>query len=446
MGLIRKAYGNLIVAKTLIGQRSVPYMSAERLCSLRDARVRDAVTYAAETVPFYREFFRSEKIDPREIRTGEDLARLPLITQEDVRANPLRFVSTSRRAKDSILFHTSGSTGIPLDIYHDRKSLLENIAYGEREQAVISKLLGRSNKPREAFIRYPNNTLQRVKTLYREMTFFPLRPENSHVSIYDSIEENIKALNEFKPNIIRSYGSYIDLLFREARSRGLSLYLPDLFLYSSDNMSEEIKKLIEDEYGVPVLARYNSMESFKIGFTCEERAGFHIHDDICHLRILNDAGGPVALGKTGQVVISNLVNRATVLLNYAIEDIASLATKPCPCGRTLPLLENLEGRIDDFLTRPDGELIHPRLIWKAFVGKREVIQYRFIQRLPDGFELKIATVDKESYDRIIDSVLAELRAVLGNDAKIEYGYASRIERAESGKFRPVMSLIGKRIK
>jgi phenylacetate-CoA ligase len=450
MGLIHKAYGNITVVKVLRGQRRAAHMSAERLRSLRDARVRDTVSYAAKTVPFYAAFFKRERLDPREIKTAEDLACLPLVTQDDVRADPLKFVSASRQTKSALLFHTSGSTGIPLDIYHDKKSFLQNIAYGERERAVLKRLvkgsIGRGRKPRSAFISYPGNTLGKVRAAYRDMTFIPNRPEVFDISLYDSIEDNIKALNDLKPDVVGTYGSYLDLLFREARSRGLKFHLPRVFIYGSDNLSDEIKELIEREYKVPVLSLYNAMEAFKIAFTCEERGGFHIHDDLCHLRIITADGSPAPAGTAGRIVVSNLVNRATVLLNYAIGDMGSLATGPCRCGSALPVLQNLEGRVDDFILAPDGRLIHPRLIWRAFASRSDVLQYQFVQRMTDGFELKIIAGDRNAYERVISDIISDLRSTLGKSAKIEAAYCEKIERSAGGKLRPVMPLIGKRIR
>ena len=125
------------------GQRSIPYAPRAYVERLRDARVRRLVRYAARTVPFYREAFVRLGLDPREIRTASDLARLPLVEKDDLRRDPEAFVSTSRTGRDAIPFETSGSTGSRVRIFHDRRSLLANVAYGERERAVVGHVLGR---------------------------------------------------------------------------------------------------------------------------------------------------------------------------------------------------------------------------------------------------------------------------------------------------------------
>src|SRR5512146_1320387 len=134
---LRKVYGSGVVCANLRGQRGIPYRSEEELWALRDARLREVVTYAANTVPYYQNLFRREGIDPRSIKTVHDLRRIPLVEKLTVRKNPRLFISTSRRGKNSIAFTTSGSTGEHTTIHHDHVSLLANIVYGERERSVF---------------------------------------------------------------------------------------------------------------------------------------------------------------------------------------------------------------------------------------------------------------------------------------------------------------------
>src|SRR5438874_2229468 len=115
---VRGARGTAFVATTFLRDRGTPYQSFERLSELRDARLRRLVAHAADTVPYYRHLFASHRIDPREIRTAADLERLPIVEKEAVQADPERFRSNSRRGRDALPFRTSGSTGMPLLVYH----------------------------------------------------------------------------------------------------------------------------------------------------------------------------------------------------------------------------------------------------------------------------------------------------------------------------------------
>jgi phenylacetate-CoA ligase len=217
------------------------------------------------------------------------------------------------------------------------------------------------------------------------------------------------------------------------------MHLPRLLIYVSDGMTSEGSSFIEAQFGVPVLSRYNAMESFKIGFFCEERRGFHLHADLCHVQIVNARGEQMQSGEKGEVVISNLINRGTVLLNYRLGDVAALSSASCSCGRTLPVLAELEGRVEDTIFLPHGEFVHPRAVWGVFKQQHEVLRYQLIQHAPEHFELRLVTIDSETYQRIIGQILADLRDLLG-EVVIESAYYKELETQTAGKFRPVISL------
>jgi hypothetical protein len=147
---LRRAAGNAVVVAHLPSQRSLPYASRSHIEARRDARIARMVRYAARTVPHYRDLFRDLRIDPRSIVGPRDLERLPILDKDELVRDPDRFVSTSRDGRSSIRFISSGSSGKPARIHHDRRSLLENIAYGERERRVTVDILGRQLGYREA--------------------------------------------------------------------------------------------------------------------------------------------------------------------------------------------------------------------------------------------------------------------------------------------------------
>jgi phenylacetate-coenzyme A ligase PaaK-like adenylate-forming protein len=101
-----------------------------------------------------------------------------------------------------------------------------------------------------------------------------------------------------------------------------------------------------------VISRYNAIECFEIAFTCEQRDGFHVHDDLCYTRTAGPGGQTLPPGQRSEVIISNLVNRATVLLNYRLGDFASVRGEPCPCGRTTTLLSSIDGRVSSTSPTP----------------------------------------------------------------------------------------------
>jgi phenylacetate-CoA ligase len=89
------------------------------------------------------------------------------------------------------------------------------------------------------------------------------------------------------------------------------------------------------------------------------RRGYHLYEDLTDLWIADPDAQPCVAGERGEVVISNLVNRATVLLNYRLGDFARLSAKQCPCGRTSALLSTVDGRVSELVHLPGGDIVHP---------------------------------------------------------------------------------------
>ena len=434
----KKFYGNSVVAANLRGQARIPYLPREELHALRDRRVRKIVRYAAKTVPYYQEMFQTEGIDPRDIRCAEDLSGLPLTDKEVVRRNPRIFVSGSRKGRKAIPFVTSGSTNMPVEFMHDQYSLLANIAYGEREREVIRKTCGRDLKYREVRIS-PRSTRAKVWDFYRQATFIPVRPGRLVLPVSGKVEDNLREINRFRPDIIVGFGSYLEALFRTVDMLGLQIHIPKGVVCVGDAITADGKKFITEKFALPVLARYNAGEAFKIGYSCELGTGLHIHEDLCHLRIVDQSGVEVPHGVRGEVVISNLVNRGTVLLNYRLGDLASMSNEPCTCGRTFQMISELAGRVQDIIHQPDGTFIHPDSVLRVFKGREGVVQYQLIQREMERFELKLVTVDEAAYQRIIGDVIGDLRELLGKSARIDSSYCAELQRHKGGKFRPVIS-------
>jgi len=290
---------------------------------------------------------------------------------------------------------------------------------------------------------YPGATYTKVFDFYRETIMIPLRPERRTLSVAEPLHDVLHAINEFRPDVIIGYAGYLEMLFRTLAARSLKMHLPRLVIFGGEAMTDPGRELITQQFGVPLIALYNAVESFKIGFMCEERADYHLHEDLCYVKIVDENGNRLPDGVRGEVVISNLVNRATVLLNYRIGDVAMRTTRICACGRTLPLLGSIEGRVEDIVHLPNGTFVHPMAIWAIFKHRVEVLRYQLIQHEPSRFSIRLVTTDEPTYQKLLPAVLQELRALLGNAVHIEPSFHTHLEMPGSGKFRAVVSKCGR---
>jgi phenylacetate-CoA ligase len=437
--VLARVRGTLTVLRTLPRQRAIPYLPSEQAAALRDQRVRAAVRRAAETVPFYRDVFRRNGIDPREVRTVHDLRRLPLIDKSTVLDDPARFRSSAVPDEDTVAFTTSGSTWRSLTVRHDRRSLLENIAYSERQRAVEATLAGKKLRYVVATIAHETLTGRTVDAHYARSAVRPIGPARHWIPIDEGVERIVGRIDELRPDVLAGFGSYLEEFFKLVAHRGLELRLPRVVMYWGDPMSAEARAFVETHFGVPVLSTYAAVEAFKVGYYCEQRRGFHLYEDLCDLWIAAEDGSPRPAGERGEVVISNFVNRATVLLNYRLGDLGHLAGEECPCGRTSPLLSELEGRVSEVVHLPSGDVVHPFAVLTIVRRYETVTRSQLVQHELGRFELRVTTVDAAAFDELREPLARELARVL-RGSTVEVTRHERLNGGGRGKFVPVVAL------
>jgi len=144
-------------------------------------------------------------------------------------------------------------------------------------------------------------------------------------------------------------------------------------------------------------------------------------------------------GERGALVLSNLTNRATVVLNYLLGDMATLATGACPCGRTLPLIESIDGRLTDLIARPGGSVVHSMSIVSPLLGVPGVRQVQIIQE--DMLEFRVRVVWAQGEPGNGEDLRAVMLRVLGAGIRVQVEPVDRIEMEQSGKVKTVISKV-----
>jgi len=304
---------------------------------------------------------------------------------------------------------------------------------------VLSPFLGRRKAYRQTWMTFPGGASTLGARLLREQTLLPagVRPRQQ-LSVLEPVEENLRQINEFRPDVIFGYGSYLAALFGHLHATRESFHRPKAVRYTADVLPQTARELIAREFGLPVFAVYEATEVPNIAFECAEHTGLHVNLDACVVRIADGYGRTVPIGTTGEVVVSNLVNRGTVLLNYMLGDLAALLPDCCSCGRSLPLLSYVQGRDDDWLESSDGQLVNPyAVVMDRYEG--EVWQWQVVQHSRTQLTVRLVptvTCDRrDTESRVVD----DFRRTFGDDARVDVRFVDAVERTASGKVRRVVS-------
>ena len=424
-------------------EHTLPWWPPARLAALRDRRLRAMVRHAYTTVPHYRETMRAHGLAPADIATAADLAKLPLVDDRELAEAPERFLSSRYAGRDTLLLTTTGTSGHYKEIHHDPAAVCAALAGGARMRAVVVALAGHGGRLRELAIAPPQGTLVAVREYHRTHLLAALADHApvDVVSLDQPVAVLIAQINARAPEVVGSFGRMIGRVFREAHARGLPIHRPCLVRYGGEPIAEADRRLIEEHYGVPVLSSYQSCEFLRIAHQCERRSGFHLYTDQVVVRTVDDAGRDVAPGEPGEAVVSSLVNRATVLLNYRLRDRLVLGAAPCPCGRTTPVIAAIDGRSDDMLVAADGEAVHESIVLRRLYGVPGLVRIAVTQFAVDRVEAKVVVAHGAERAAIAVAIRGALAHLLRHaDARgIAVEVVADLPAGPGGKFRALVS-------
>ncbi len=193
-------------------------------------------------------------------------------------------------------------------------------------------------------------------------------------------------------------------------------------------------------FNIPVFSAYEAIEALKIGFECEEHIGLHTNIDLYSIRVVDEKGRDLAPGQMGEMVVSNLVNRAQVLLNYRLGDLACWKTEPCGCGRSLPLLEHPPGRRDDSVRLPSGRVVHPLVAKAPFLDEPEIWQYQVVQESPARFSARVIAAPGADRTAMTARLTDRFHRDLDGEILLTVRHVDRIDRTRYGKSRDFVSV------
>lgn len=445
--LQRAAWTAYAVAQ-LPRQRHLPFSSPAALRRRQSARVRSAVRFAYAHVRHYRETIDRLGLTPGAFRDADDLARLPIVEREEVQRDPERFLSTALPRERYIELATDGSTGAPVVVRHDPFALFQGVGHYERGAAIAWHLAGRRLAMRRVLLGFPLGVGARTRGALARRSVAPtrVRYRDLTLSMADPLSENAERLLDFAPDEVRGYGSYLEELFLHIRRSRRTAGLPRVIVFGADAMSERGRRIITEELGVAVLSGYGAGEAHHIAFECDAHSGLHVNEDICPVRVVDSEGRELPHGEPGDLILSNLVNRGTVLLNYRVGDVVTRVGGPCPCGRTLGLISPPRGRTDEWCVTASGELVHGQEVRGLLLADGEfLLGYQVVQESARAFSVAIVARGDCDTGALRARVERRFAERFGAPTTTTVSFVEGLERTPGGKVRTVISRLDARV-
>ena len=422
-------------------QRRVPYLPLEAVERMQGLRVRRIVRHAWESVPYWRAAMQADGVKPGDLASVTDLERLPMIEGQTLRMRSAQFRSTAVPDDATLALKSSGSSrGVPRLVHWDATSQLLKLAYAERDRPVLARLAGKAWGQRQLWIFPAVSTSLAIRRWWDARVVTPRGFTHREQMTPDTpYEQWIERLDRSRPIVVYSYGSVAERFFRWLDATGRSTWLPRVWAYGGDGMRPDWRARAE-ERGCRILSAYQSVEGGRIGFECERREGFHLNVDLCAVRVVDAEGRNVPRGEPGEVVVSNLFNRATVLFNLRTGDRAALDPAPCPCGRSLPLLSRLEGRTWEVIRLSGGREISSTDLLIAL--KAEVafaLQFQIVHPEPGRIVWRVVPAHRPDVAEELRRLEARTLELLGAGGRTSIELVDDIPPDPSGKWRLVVA-------
>ena len=401
--------------------------SARLVRRYQTARLRALLRHAYETVPFYRRRFDEAGIHPDQVRTLDDLQRVPVTLKSDLRAAPeedvlARGCDPSRLARHG----TGGSTGVPIEVRFTR---FEDLLLRMMRLQALTRL-GLRAWDRRCAVAFSEGTgrpgLRERLDIFRNRTFHTYWPA-----------ERLRAeLRDFRPHVIRGYPSALSTLAQSLTDDDRRRIRPRFITTDSENLTALSRAHIEQGFRAPVFDIYDCFECNAIAYQCPRGGQYHVMDTSIVAEVLK-GDRPALPGECGEIAITSLHSWAAPLIRYMPGDIVEQGASRCPCGAPNSCLAQIYGRTQDRF-RLSGELnINPNV----FAGWLYPIcpflrRYQIIQEAIDRIVVKLQpSPGVELPPERVEAMRQGMARDLGEGVMLRVDLVDDIPSEPNGKFR-----------
>lgn len=418
------------------------WWSSDQIRAWQQEQLTHLLHHACENVPYYRQLFAGNGLEPADIQGAHDLTRVPLLTKDTLREHQDDLISTAHPPARRIPNRTGGSTGTPLRFYQDQRQR----DWGSANKLRCNAWAGWDFGKRTLRLWGHAQDLQATQTVKGRLRDLMLKEQTFDAFGYSTqdLADLADYLRRKRPEIIVAYASMLAHFAAYLEEHDVEdVRVPDGLITSADMLFPNQRSLIERVLGTKVFDRYGCREVSVIAAECEEHSGMHINADRLIVEFVDDDGQPVSPGKPGRVVITDLFNYAMPFIRYTIGDVAIPSSANCPCGRGLPLMEELIGRFADILTTPEGHFVSASALTTILPQIRGLLECQLVQKADDW--LRVNAVCHPNYDECSERAFRQhLIEFFGPRMRITFHYVDSVPRTTSGKRRFSVSEVEKR--
>ena len=407
------------------------YYNLQRLKENQFILFKKILDHAYRHTSYYKNILDKHGITPQEIRDESDIKKIPILTKNDIQNNFDSLISDTYKKETLIPFKTGGSTGKSITVLKDFRCMELEVGSAYRSFRWAGWNLGVpwgrvwGNPPERVTLK------QKLHNILIEPQIYLDTMNMSSRSMFEFIEK----WNKLNPKILHGHSHSIYIFAEFCKNQKIDTIRPDGIISTSMMLMEPERNIIEDAFQCKVTNLYGCEEVALIGCECEKHKGLHLNMENIFVETINSKNNNVSYGEQGAIVVTSLLNMAMPLIRYKIEDMGVLSNGKCSCGRCLPLLEKITGRVADFLVKKDGSLVAGvSLVERTLTALPGIRQLQIIQE--DMSNIIINLVKGNLYNENIGRELIQvIKTALEGYPKIQLNFLKKIPPEASGKYR-----------
>jgi phenylacetate-CoA ligase len=334
----------------------------ERVCSLsREEMLRDQwerllamIKFAYEKISFYRDRYNEAGVTLKSIQSPSDLTKIPVLVREDIRRNQESLMDPSLDPSKLIVTATGGTTDSPVHLYLDQDCLYKRRASTQ----VFSTWFGYAPGDPIAFLWGAQQDFPQKLTLKSQIRQWMLGRTLFLPSSYLNNEimwDYYKKLVAFRPNVLQAYPTPLYLFANFLELNNLQLHIKNINV-AAEHLYDYQRQKIETVFETKIFNWYGARELGHIATECYLHKGMHVNTFGVYIEVIKE-GRQAQDNGIGEIVVTDLLNKAMPLIRYKIGDIGAISHEACSCRSNLPLLEDVGGRYADTFKKRDGTYI-----------------------------------------------------------------------------------------
>jgi phenylacetate-CoA ligase len=419
------------------------WLSGEELRSLQVAQLRNLFSHAKEYVPYYRKVFKDNGMDWREITGIDDVKSIPFLAKKTYQSNIAEFISEQNRGKIDIR-NTSGSSGIPLAVRKPREVFSRMRAVMYRYYRWYGIDIG-SRQGR--ILGHPLTLKALLQEKVQDLLLNKVRLDPAALS-RKRVFRYLKGICDKPLDYLYGYPSAMVAISDYAREAAFDLKdlgIP-VIICTGENLYEWQRCRLQDDFGSKVVNEYGSSEFGIIAFECPE-GNLHLSSDNLLVELVKSPDHfEDDIDDVAEIVITDLFNFGVPLIRYRTGDLAvPSAEQDCACGRSLPIISRIEGRVSEMVKVPGGRIVHSEFFHYLGDALNEmncgVRHFKVLQLDEQSYEMQIVP-DYHFSEESGQKVIQLIRKRLGQETNVRVRVVPEIPRDNSGKLRYFVPMSG----